>query len=73
MQSQLEAKKFKHDVVGTEHLVLAIARAGVIEVTTYKEVEKIVIEMYENKSNETNSSGMNENETKPSTNKNFLI
>jgi ATP-dependent Clp protease ATP-binding subunit ClpC len=45
MQSQLEAKKFKSDVVKTEHLVLSMARSKVIEVVSYDDVEKLVIEL----------------------------
>ena len=49
MQAQLEAKKFKSDMVRTEHLVLAMTRAKVIDVVPYRDVEQIVIEMSEYK------------------------
>ena len=45
LQSQLEAKKFKSDIVRTEHLLLAMTRARVIDILTYRDIEKIVNEM----------------------------
>ena len=65
MQSQLEAKKFKSDIVRTEHLVLAIVRAGAIDVVRYKDVEKLVIEMYESNNELNNIQNMNQTTDEP--------
>lgn len=59
MQSQLEAKKFKSDIVRTEHLVLAMTRARVVDVVSYRDVEQIVNDMINN----TNDFNMNETNT----------
>jgi ATP-dependent Clp protease ATP-binding subunit ClpC len=48
MQSQLEAKKFGSDVIKTEHLVMAMVRAKVINNMNYSEVENILNDMNDN-------------------------
>lgn len=53
MQSQLEAKKFNSDIVRTEHLILAIARAKIIDIVSYNDVEKILIDEINEDENET--------------------
>ncbi|MFW6272834.1 MAG: ATP-dependent Clp protease ATP-binding subunit, partial [bacterium] len=45
MQCQLESKKFKSSIVKTSHLVLALTRAKVIDVVTYKDVESVILNM----------------------------
>lgn len=45
MQCQLESKKFKSSTVKTSHLVLALTRAKVIDVVTYKDVEGVILNM----------------------------
>ena len=54
LQSQLEAKKFKSDMIRTEHLVLAMTRARTIDVISYTDVERIVEDMYNNNNKEDN-------------------
>lgn len=45
MQSQLEANKYKSTVVKTEHLVLSMTRARVIDTVSYESIEKIYLDM----------------------------
>ena len=52
MQAQLEAKKFKSEIVRTEHLVLAMTRARVIDVVSYQDVESIVRDIPNNENND---------------------
>jgi ATP-dependent Clp protease ATP-binding subunit ClpC len=69
MQSQLEAKKFNSTIVRTEHLVLAMSRARIIDVVPYKDIEKLVNDMYElTDENGNNDSNLKE-QNKPSSNK----
>ena len=59
MQSQLEAKKFKSNIVRTEHLLLAMARAKMLDIVSYQDIEKIVMNMDKPIEN------MDKNENKP--------
>jgi ATP-dependent Clp protease ATP-binding subunit ClpA len=66
MQAQLEAKKFKSDIVRTEHLVLAMTRARVVDVVSYRDVEQIVNDMINN-NNEPNMNETNTNDPQKQT------
>lgn len=59
LQSQLEAKKFNADMIRTEHLVLAMTRARIVDVVSYKEVEKLVLDL-NNNNNLNNEIDMNQ-------------
>jgi len=63
MQSQLEAKKFHSEKVCTEHLVLAMTRAKVIDIVSYKDVEKLVNDLYEITNEKTMSDTPNQSAT----------
>lgn len=65
MQSQLEAKKYKSNIVRTEHLVLSIIRAKVVPNIRYSDVE----EMYNNMMNTNENNDMEQEKPKSLSNK----